>query len=150
MLFDRIICSKSINFNTFMKYSVDTTIDQATMLMDVSTDLSEECQSNSEFWQVGQLVMLSEPGYSNPVGSIGVVYQVDSDDLQTTHVAIILESGEDCNLIPLGDALYSFVSIGREEFDYEFLSPNSLMSDFTRGIFTPLLLIAQRLRNAHG
>ena len=134
-----------------MKYSVGSPIVQshAQTLMNRLSDFSEGADGKPELWQVGQLVCLCEPAYGahNPVGSVGFVYVVDTEDPDNPYVGIMMESGEDLNLI---DALHvhdSFINLGREIFNYEFFTCQILMSDQEKGLFLPLYQAAQRLLN---
>lgn len=124
----------------------------ATLLMDSLSDFSEEANANPALWQVGQLVSLCEPSYGahNPVGSVGFVYVVDTDDPDTPYVGIIMESGEDLNLIEALHVQDSFVNLGQESFDYEFITYQKLMADQVNGLFLPLYQKANRLLNNHG
>lgn len=121
-----------------MKYSLDSFPAQAQqyLSMEHSTNLAVEANEAPEIWQVGQLVSLCEPIATNPTGCVGLVYQLDMDDPQTPYVAIILETGDDLNLIEAAHVHDSFVALSWEPISYEFSTPAALMADFKRGLFT--------------
>ena len=134
-----------------MKYFEHLTIPQpyVPFVMDHSTDLFENADSDFNLWQVGQLVSLTEPSYGihNPSGSVGVVYMVDTDDPASPYLGIIMESGDDLGLIEASYIHDSFISLGRKPFDYQFVNCQTLMSDQVKGVFLPYFQIARNNLN---
>jgi len=116
-------------------------------LMDQFPNLSQKADALPELWQVGQLVTLAEPHYGphNPCGSVGVVYVIDTEDPEMPYVGILMESGDDLNLIDALQVHNSFISLGIVPFDYEFSSCQTLMADQQKGLFLPCFQAAHRL-----
>lgn len=135
-----------------MKYSTEFSLGQAKQKLPSKSSTSQAMKANDvpEVWQVGQLVTLCEPIATNPTGCVGLVYQLDMDDPQTPYVAIILETGDDLNLIQAAHVHDSFVALVREPFTYEFISPTTLMTDFKRGLFTELFAKGHRFTCGDG
>ena len=122
---------------------------QVPLFMERLADQSLEPHFPSTTWQVGQLLTLCEPIATNPAGCVGLIYQVDMDDPDTPYVAIILETGDDLNLIEATHVQDHFIPISAEPFGYEFIDADTLMADFRDGLFNDLFTIAHVRLNHH-
>ena len=134
-----------------MKYSLVTSSGRTHNPLLMEPHFTQEADGPAELWQVGQLVTLCEPHYGdhNPCGSVGVVYIVDTEDPEIPYVGILMESGDDLNLIEALQVHDSFISLGREPFDYDFSNCQTLLADQKKGLFQPFFQAAHRLLNSH-
>ena len=132
-----------------MKYFQSLPIPFTPLSMNCVPELLLEAGDYLGLWQVGQLVTLCEPHYGpyNPCGSVGVVYAIDTENPEMPYVGILMESGDDLNLIDALQVHNSFISLGIVQFDYEFSSCQRLVADQQKGLFLPCFQAAHQLMN---
>lgn len=102
--------------------------------MELVSTLPAPAAARITTFKPGALVRFTEPVYTHPAGTIGLVYQLVQQDT-IDDCAILLEDGTDIGFMAQSELSYCAEIVLQLKSTYAFISPEVLMQDFQKGVF---------------